>query len=105
MNAWQPRGTDMLFRVAYATSYTRALMRIPRSHVARPGFLISANDGALVTVKGEARILSGGVMRNEKRAAERLSLQFDRRMETRSDLDAQQHPRKRVTYVAPFTRV
>lgn len=37
-------------------------MRIPRSQVASE-FLISANDDALVTVKGEARILSGGVLR------------------------------------------
>ena len=61
-------------------------MRIPRSHVA-PGFLISANDDALVTVKGEARILSSGVIRMKSATAERLSLQFDRRMETRSYFD------------------
>lgn len=77
-------------------------MRIPRSHVA-PWFLISANDAALVTVKGEARILSGRGNAYEKRArAEKLSLQFDRRMETRSDFDAQHHG---MMYVVPFMSV
>lgn len=76
-------------------------MRIPHSHVAL-GFLISANDGALVTVKGEARILSAGVMRMKSARAERLSLQFDRRMETRSDFDAQHHG---MMHVVPFTSV
>lgn len=87
----------------YATFYTRALMRISRSHVA-PGFLISANYGALVTVKGEARVLSSGVMRMKSAPAERLSLQFDRRMETQSGLGCAAS-RERMMYVVPFTSV
>lgn len=78
-------------------------MRIPRSHVA-PGFLISANDGALVTVKGEARILSGWVMRMKSAPAERLSLQFDRRMENAVGPRCAAS-RKRMMYVVPFTSV